>query len=110
MLINGYIEGVDAPFIRWATVAPMDLAVSHLVALGHKTIGACRRPGPLCPGHPQDHRLSQRVDDFARPGTDVEDLIWSTPMFSVEGGEGGSPAVDRQGTTAIVRLDLMALG
>ena len=39
VLINGYLEGVEAPFISNDDVASMDLALSHLVALGHKTIG-----------------------------------------------------------------------
>ena len=34
VFVNGYAEGVDAPFISNDDVASMDLAVGHLVALG----------------------------------------------------------------------------
>ena len=38
VLVNGFMDGVDAPFISNDDVASMDLALSHLVALGH---GGC---------------------------------------------------------------------
>ena len=49
VLINGYIEGVDAPFISNDDVAAMDLALSHLVALGHKDIGLAVGRTATCP-------------------------------------------------------------
>ena len=47
VLVNGYVEGVDAPFISNDDVASMELAVAHLVELGHRRIGLAVGPGPV---------------------------------------------------------------
>ena len=52
--------GVDAPSSRNDDVASMDLAVSHLVQLGHTEIGLALGPGALHAGHPQARRASGR--------------------------------------------------
>ena len=57
VLVNGYIQGVDAPFISNDDVASMELAVGHLVSLGHTRIGLALGPAPVRPGDPQDHRI-----------------------------------------------------
>ena len=45
VLVNGYTEGVDAPFISNDDVASMELSVGHLVELGHTRIGLAVGPG-----------------------------------------------------------------
>lgn len=49
VLVNGYLDGVDAPFISNDDVASMDLAVSHLVSLGHRRIGLALGPRRFVP-------------------------------------------------------------
>ncbi len=54
VLVNGYVEGVDAPFISNDDVASMELSVGHLVELGHTADRARRRPPALHHGAAQD--------------------------------------------------------
>jgi DNA-binding LacI/PurR family transcriptional regulator len=109
VLINGYIEGVDAPFISNDDVASMDLALSHLVAQGHTTIG-------LAVGQDRFVPVIRKIIGFRNSmmtllgRADVEDLIAHT-MFSVEGGAVAAQRLIDKGATAIVcGSDLMALG
>src|SRR5450756_2959972 len=84
VLINGYIEGVDAPFISNDDVASMDLAPSHPVALGHKQIG-------LAVGQDRYVPVIRKITGFRNAMKtllglpDVDDLIEHT-IFTVEGG------------------------
>ena len=109
VLINGYIEGVDASFISNDDVAAMDLALSHLVALGHKDIG-------LAVGQDRYVPVIRKIIGFRNAmvtllgRADVEDLIERT-MFTVEGGAAAAERLIDKGVTAIVcGSDLMALG
>ena len=109
VLINGYIEGVDAPFISNDDVASMDLALSHLVAQGHTNIG-------LAVGQDRYMPVIRKIIGFRNAmmtllgRADVEDLIERT-MFSVEGGAVAAQRLIGKGVTAIVcASDLMALG
>src|SRR5262245_56544796 len=49
VLVNGYTEGIEAPFISCDDRAAGELAVSHLVALGHKRIGLISGPDRYLP-------------------------------------------------------------
>ena len=57
VLVNGYVEGVDAPFISNDDVASMELAVGHLVELGHTRIGLAVGPRPVHARPAQDRGL-----------------------------------------------------
>ncbi len=109
MLINGYVEGVDAPFISTDEEAAMDLAVAHLAALGHTRIGLAVGPERYVP-------TKRKISGFRRAmaaqtgAADVADLI-ECSLFSVEGGAAAAARLLDQGVTAIVcGSDLMALG
>lgn len=94
VLINGYLEGVDAPFISNDDVASMDLALSHLVAQGHKNIG-------LAVGQDRYVPVIRKIIGFRSAmmtllgRDDVENLVERT-MFSVEGGAVAAPLLTRQ--------------
>lgn len=111
VLINGYAEGIDAPFISNDDVASMDIAVSHLVSQGHSRIGLALGPSRFVP-------VIRKVTGFAAAarqqlGLDaaaVEELI-EYSLFSVEGGAAAAGRLVDRGCTAIIcGSDLMALG
>jgi DNA-binding LacI/PurR family transcriptional regulator len=109
VLVNGYHEGIDAPFISNDEVASMDLALSHLVALGHTRIGLAVGPDRYVP-------VIRKIQGFRAAMKslldldDVEDLIERT-MFSLEGGDTAAARLIEKGCTAVVcGSDLMALG
>ncbi|MFC5997799.1 LacI family DNA-binding transcriptional regulator [Quadrisphaera sp. GCM10027208] len=109
VLVNGYAEGVDAPFISNDDVASMDLAVSHLVSLGHREIGLALGPSRYVP-------VIRKVTGFraamsTHVGTDDVDRLVEYTLFSVEGGAAAAGRLVDAGCTAVIcGSDLMALG
>jgi LacI family transcriptional regulator, repressor for deo operon, udp, cdd, tsx, nupC, and nupG len=109
VLVNGYIEGVDAPFISNDEVASMELAVSHLVALGHTRIGLALGPARFVPVV----RKITGFRDAMRRHLGVENVEpWvECSLFSVEGGAAATDRLVTDGVTAVIcGSDLMALG
>ncbi|HST84810.1 MAG TPA: LacI family DNA-binding transcriptional regulator [Kineosporiaceae bacterium] len=109
VLINGYIEGVDAPFVSNDDVTSMDLAVTHLVAQGHTRIGLALGPRRFVP-------VVRKIAGFREAMRrhlavlDVDDLV-ECSLFSVEGGAAAADRLVDGGCTAVIcGSDLMALG
>lgn len=109
VFVNGYIEGVDAPFISNDEVVSMGLAIEHLVSLGHRQIGLAVGPDRYVP-------VIRKVTGFRHAmqqstgQVDVDDFIEHS-MFSIEGGATAAGRLLERGVTAIVcGSDLMALG
>lgn len=109
VLVNGFAEGVDAPFISNDDVASMQLALRHLVELGHSRIGLAVGPDRYVP-------VVRKITGFRQAmrallgKEDVEDLIERT-MFSVEGGAcAAGRLLERRATAIVCGSDLMALG
>lgn len=109
VLVNGYLPGVDAAFVSNDDVASMELAVSHLAALGHCRIGLAVGPRRFVP-------VVRKIAGFAAAigrhlgVADAEPWVESF-MFTVEGGAlGAERLVDRGATAVICGSDLMALG
>lgn len=111
VFVNGYARSVDAPFISDDDVYAMNLAVSHLTAMGHRRIGLAVGPDRFVPVV----RKRAGFIDAMRKHTDlgdaeIESLVVHT-LFSVEGGQAAAHHLLSQGVTAIVcGSDLMALG
>lgn len=109
VLVNGYAAGIDAPFISNDDVASMDLAVSHLVSLGHSRIGLAVGPGRFVP-------VVRKVTGFrgamtSRLSVEDVDALVEYSMFSVEGGHAAAMRLLAKGVTGIIcGSDLMALG
>jgi DNA-binding LacI/PurR family transcriptional regulator len=109
VLVNGYLEGVDAPFISNDDVASMELAVGHLVSLGHKRIGLAVGPRRFVP-------VLRKIAGFAEAmhrhfGIDDVEPWVECSLFSVEGGAAAAERLlDAGMTAAICGSDLMALG
>lgn len=108
VMINGYVAGVDALFISNDDVASMELAIGHLVSLGHTRIG-------LAVGQARFVPVIRKVEGFLRSmraigADDADDLIEHT-FFSVEGGQAaGGRLIDRGATAVVCGSDMMALG
>src|SRR4051812_42190523 len=109
VLVNGYVEGVDAPFISNDDVASMELSVGHLVELGHTRIG-------LAVGPQRFTTVLRKMAGFReamrrRLGLDDVDPWIETTLFSVEGGGAAAERLVERGATALIcGSDLMALG
>ena len=109
VLVNGFLEGIDAPFISNDDVASMELALTHLVHLGHTRIGLAVGPDRFVP-------VIRKIAGFRNSMAtllgreDVEDLIERT-MFTVEGGAAAANRLlDKRATAIVCGSDLMALG
>jgi DNA-binding LacI/PurR family transcriptional regulator len=109
VLINGYLDGVDAPFVSNDDVTSMDLAVTHLVAQGHRRIGLALGPRRFVPVV----RKIAGFRDAMRRQLGIEDVDrWvECSLFSVEGGAAAAERLVDAGCTAVIcGSDLMALG
>ncbi|MFY1586845.1 LacI family DNA-binding transcriptional regulator [Micromonospora sp. WMMD734] len=110
VMINGYAPGIAAPFVSCDDREATELAVAHLVALGHRQIGLITGPDRFVP-------VQRRVAGFraamTRLGTTGGDLdaLAELSLFGVEGGEAAAGRLIERGVTGIVcGSDLMALG
>jgi alanine racemase len=111
VMINGYVPGVEAPFISCDDRSAGELAVTHLVALGHRKIGLISGPHRFLP---VQRKLAGYRSTMARllDLTDTEiDALVSLSLFGVEGGAAAAGRLLDKGVTGIVcGSDLMALG
>jgi alanine racemase len=111
VLVNGYIEGLAAPFISPDEHAAAELAVSHLAALGHRRIGLVTGPDRFLP---VQRRIAGYRDAMraAVAASDAEiDELTALSLFGVEGGDAAANRLIDIGATGLVcGSDLMALG
>jgi LacI family transcriptional regulator, repressor for deo operon, udp, cdd, tsx, nupC, and nupG len=109
VLVNGFMDGVEATFVSNDDVASMDLAVGHLVSQGHTRIGLALGPRRFVP-------VIRKISGFReamRRRLGVEDVQhWiECSLFSVEGGAAAAERLVDAGCTALIcGSDLMALG
>lgn len=109
VLVNGYVEGLDVPFVSNDDVASMEIALRHLTELGHTRIGLAVGPDGFVPVIRKIIGFREAMGSFSS-STDINRWIQST-LFTVEGGAAAARALVEAGTTAIVcGSDLMALG
>lgn len=109
VLVNGYVEGLDAPFVSNDDVISMDLAVNHLVVQGHRRIGLAIGPRQYVP-------VIRKIEGFRQAmrrqlhAENVGDVI-ECSLFSVEGGAAAAHRLLETGCTGVIcGSDLMALG
>jgi alanine racemase len=112
VLVNGYLEGLEAPFISPDEVVAADLAVTHLASLGHRRIGLISGPRRFLP---VQRRLAgyqaamRRL--FAVEAGELDELVSLSLWFSVEGGVAAASRLLERGVTGLIcGSDLMALG
>lgn len=109
VFVNGFCEGVDAPFLSTDDSSAVTVSVAHLVTMGHRRIGLAIGPERFVP-------VRRKVAGFRealRTMLDIEDPdeFIEHSFFSVEGGAAAADALIARGVTAVVAgSDLMALG
>lgn len=109
VLVNGYADGVDAPFISTDDAASVHLAVSHLASLGHRRIGLAVGPTRYVPVIRKMAGFAEAMRDIVAP-REVDELI-ETGLFTVEGGAAAAGRLLDRGCTAVIcASDIMALG
>jgi LacI family transcriptional regulator, repressor for deo operon, udp, cdd, tsx, nupC, and nupG len=107
VFINGYVPGLAAPFFSNDDANSIELAVNHLVSLGHERIGLAVGPERFVPAR-------RKIDSFRtvmgkRLGTDEPHIAVS--FYTVEGGGASATQLLDAGCTGIVcGSDMMALG
>ncbi len=103
VLINGYVQGLDAPFLSTDDCQAGRTAVEHLRSLGHRRIGCAMGP-------PRYVTSQRKVAGFLEAAEVGEDLVVHS-VYSVEGGQAAMETLLERGVTAVVcGSDLMALG
>jgi alanine racemase len=111
VLINGYVPGVEAPFVSCDDRAAGVLAVRHLAALGHRRIGLVSGQARYLPVQRKlaGYRETMR-ELFGSTDAELDELV-TLSLFTVEGGHAAaSKLLDRGVTAMLCGSDLMALG
>ncbi|GAA3758624.1 LacI family DNA-binding transcriptional regulator [Streptomyces tremellae] len=111
VLVDGFAPGVSAPFISPDDRAAVRLAVTHLVALGHRRVGLAVGPRRFVPVVRKADAFLDAVGELlGQPRREAEQLIVQS-LFTLEGGEAAASALLDAGCTALVcASDMMALG
>jgi DNA-binding LacI/PurR family transcriptional regulator len=109
VLINGFAEGVSAPFISPDDAMAARLSVNHLANLGHERIGLAVGPKRFVP-------VIRKIAGFTAALREVlgvaepEEFVEHS-FYGFEGGRAAASALLDKGCTGIVcASDMMALG
>ena len=111
VMVNGHVPGLAAPFVSCDEREAAELAVAHLVALGHRRIGLITGPDRFSPVQRKLAGYRQAMRRLLAT-TDADlDVLAELSLFGVEGGEAAAARLLERGVTGIVcGSDLMALG
>lgn len=105
--INGHIPDFDATFVAADDAAAMDLAVRHLLALGHRHIGLATGATRYTPSARKVAGFQQAMHRHG-PTAAAEETIGD---YSIEGGRAAAVDLIQRGCTAIIAAsDFTALG
>ncbi|HLU43817.1 MAG TPA: LacI family DNA-binding transcriptional regulator [Natronosporangium sp.] len=112
VLVNGYQPEVDAPFLSTDEQEAAQLAVAHLVSLGHRRIGLISGPERFLPVQRRLAGWRKAMTELVSlPESQLDELVSLSLWFSVEGGAAAANRLLDRGVTGLVcGSDLMALG
>ena len=109
VLINGFRPDIEAPYISVDDVSALDMAVSHLVSLGHRRIGLALGQERFVPSIRKTSGFRQAMAGYARVSA-VDELVVNT-LYTLEGGQSAAQQLLDRGCTAICcGSDIMAIG
>ncbi|MFC5910178.1 LacI family DNA-binding transcriptional regulator [Streptacidiphilus monticola] len=110
VLIDGYSDRIDAPFVSPDDGAAMRMAVQHLVELGHERIGLALGPARFVPVARKVEGFTAALAERGLDATAAAEFVQHS-LFTVEGGQAAGNVLLDKGCTAIVcGSDLMAFG
>lgn len=105
-LINGFVEGIEAPFFATDDALATELAVNHLLAMGHERLGLAIGPERYVPALRKKTSFVSAMEAAGLPSGHV-----ASSMFTVEGGQVAASQLIRDGCTGIIcASDMIALG
>lgn len=111
VFVNGFAEGVRAPFVSDDDVAAMELAITHLTSMGHRRIGLAVGPARFVPVVRKRAGFISAMTRLTGMDEDEAAGLVTHSLFTVEGGQAAAHHLLSLGVTAIVcGSDLMALG
>lgn len=111
VLVNGYLDGIEAPFVSCDDRVAGELAVGHLAALGHRRIGLISGPERFTPVRRKLTGYRAAMARLRDRAAGSDDELVALSLFGVEGGEAAAARLLDRGVTGIVcGSDLMALG
>ncbi|MCC5574184.1 LacI family DNA-binding transcriptional regulator [Microtetraspora sp. AC03309] len=108
VLVNAAVDHLRFPQVSCDDVAAAEMALGHLLALGHRRIGMLLGS----PDHVPSRRKLAAFRAFAAAnGLDVVPEDIEHAMFSIEGGHASAARLVRRGITGIIcASDVLALG
>ncbi|MGZ4495734.1 MAG: LacI family DNA-binding transcriptional regulator [Nocardioides sp.] len=111
VFVNGYAPDIDAPFISDDDVEAMELAVNHLVQLGHRKIGLAVGQDRFVPVQRKRAGFVQVLGRLLGMDRATAESWVEHSLFTLEGGQAAARSLVERGATAIVcGSDMMALG
>lgn len=109
VLVNGYVDEIDAPMLSTDDHVALDLSFRHLLALGHRSIGLAIGPQRFVPTQRKREAFAANLSRHLGIEDDSEHVV--STLFTVEGGQAAARELVDSGHTAIIcGSDLMALG
>ncbi|MFO8076387.1 MAG: LacI family DNA-binding transcriptional regulator [Egibacteraceae bacterium] len=112
VFVNGFMPGVDAPFLSTDDATATERAVAHLCALGHERIALLVGPGRYQPSHRKVAGYLRGLEACGGTGVAAQsrDLLVET-SYTLEGGQAAMGPLLEQGVTGVVcGSDFIALG
>ena len=114
VFVNGWMGGLDAPFVSSDDVEAMHIAVEYCRDLGHVRIGCAMGPARYITTQRKTAGFLRAMGGAEHRGgkeqAAPDDLVINT-VFSVHGGQAAMEGLLQRGVTAVVcGSDLMALG
>lgn len=111
VFVNGYVDGLAAPFVSTDDAAAIEIAVHHLATLGHREIGLAVGPLRYVPARRKRDAFVAALRHHLEDSEERAASLVEESLFTLEGGAAATSQLLGRGATAIVcASDLMALG